>query len=159
MTDDTDGPATWEEAVRFLTSTLSENTLPGFDNPDVPDLDLVSAIETYLGTPLMCDALTGAILHYGQGVRGEVLREIGEMVIRKHRDYGQDNILRYGLHGIEVRASDKLCRARNLLGHPERDPLFESLEDTFADLVGYGLVGLLLELGWFGLPMGEDTPT
>ena len=147
------GPATWDEGIQFLAATLGEAQLPAFQDGRPADLDLISAIESFLGTDLMCDALTGAILWYRPEHRQGAMDEIAEMVIRKHHDYGQDNILRYGLHGIEVRASDKLCRARNLLEHSERDPLYESLEDTFADLVGYGLVGLMLELGWFGLPL------
>lgn len=70
---------------------------------------------------------------------------LAKLLIGKRRDYGQGNIARHGELGIIVRADDKLARLQNLLkAHTVNH---ESIEDTWQDLAGYGIIGLLFKKG------------
>jgi hypothetical protein len=75
-----------------------------------------------------------------------------DTVLSKQRDYGKENILRFGQYGLAVRTHDKLARLEHLLGR-NTAPNHESLGDTVLDLVGYSVLGLLLARGWFNLPL------
>ena len=54
-----------------------------------------------------------------------------------------------------VRLWDKINRLRNLIWNSYR-PKNESVVDTFNDIAGYAIIGLMLDRGWFELPMKED---
>lgn len=74
-----------------------------------------------------------------------VADEVAKVVARKQNDYGPNNILRspYGpLAGLAVRLYDKVARLANLAGG--KKPSNESLRDTFIDIAGYGLIGLMI---------------
>jgi len=77
------------------------------------------------------------------------------LLISKQRDYGHNNILRFGVDGLIVRMNDKVARLENLLGNG-REPANESLADTFADIIGYSVIGLMLSDGTFTLEL-KDT--
>lgn len=87
----------------------------------------------------------------------EVTREITAMLLRKSRDYGSENIrLTGGELGLTVRVIDKAMRLHNLNlrgvieggGSAIREPATEeTLEDTWKDLVGYGLIALVCRRG------------
>lgn len=78
----------------------------------------------------------------------EVLRECIELQIRKSQDYQNPNSnivqamhYRRGVSTIHDMIHQKLLRAQSLLEPLEngdgRDPNFESLEDTYKDLINY----------------------
>lgn len=71
------------------------------------------------------------------------LGEIRQLLIEKRHDYGASNLSDDGEYGIVVREGDKISRLRNLL-LSQGTPNFESLEDTWLDVVGYGLLGLMM---------------
>jgi hypothetical protein len=75
-----------------------------------------------------------------------------DTVISKQRDYGKENILRFGQTGLVVRTHDKLARLEHLKAHAAT-PNHESLADTVLDLVGYSVIGLMLARGWFDYPL------
>jgi hypothetical protein len=83
------------------------------------------------------------------------LRDIVDVVISKQHDYGTENIAKFGHHGLQVRMHDKVARLRNLTekGTAARN---EALEDTWRDLVGYSIVGLMWENDTFWLPLQSD---
>lgn len=74
----------------------------------------------------------------------DVLDEIGEMLIKKHHDYGVDNLKRHGLFGIIVRMDDKLARLANLSKSTEIKVEDECLKDTLRDIAGYAIQAILL---------------
>jgi hypothetical protein len=150
-----DQPETWEHAIKTIIQAFNDG--PALSETPDDIRRTLDAIESFLGTPLMPEACIGALAFYSRPNRERVLEEIGEMVCQKHYDYGTRNILKYGMHGIEIRVSDKIERARNLLEQGDISPLFESLEDTFADIVGYGLVAFMLDAGWFSLPTERES--
>jgi len=77
---------------------------------------------------------------------GDVTKELFDLLISKHHDYGPKNISESpggALNGLRVRLWDKLARLNNLVDtgvHPEH----ESLEDTFKDMANYAIIGLLV---------------
>jgi len=71
------------------------------------------------------------------------------LLIKKHNDYGPKNISDApggSLYGLAVRLHDKVARLANLISNNKK-PSNESLEDTFVDIVNYGLIGLLILKG------------
>lgn len=64
----------------------------------------------------------------------------------KQQDYGPNNIALWGDLGVAVRATDKVMRLRNILISGQ-EPNNESIEDSFADLANYGIIGQLIRRG------------
>lgn len=78
---------------------------------------------------------------------------ISNILINKQKDYGTENIIRFGLVGIIVRLSDKVARLNNLLLKTAGDVKGaisvnsvqgESLIDTLIDIVGYCTIALMV---------------
>lgn len=78
--------------------------------------------------------------------------ELIETLIRKQKDYGPQNIRRFGHTGLMVRFHDKVARVENLLAKGV-EPENESLRDNFLDLVGYAAIGIMWSTGEFLLPL------
>jgi hypothetical protein len=70
--------------------------------------------------------------------------QIAETVISKQHDYGHDNIMAFKEQGLVVRLWDKVARLKNLLWVRQESPKNESIEDTFTDIAGYAIIGLML---------------
>lgn len=78
---------------------------------------------------------------------------ITDILIRKQRDYGTNNIMKFGVMGIMFRMYDKVARLNNLLeksfgnisaaisGNSVKG---ESIIDTLVDIVGYCTIALML---------------
>lgn len=73
-------------------------------------------------------------------------------LIRKQRDYGPENIARFGRQGLLVRLHDKVARLENLTARG-LNPENESIYDNFLDVVGYCAIGVMWESGDFLLPL------
>lgn len=58
----------------------------------------------------------------------------------KQKDYGPGNIAKRGLPGVLTRICDKVERLINLEGKEAR---CEAIEDSYADLANYGIIGQL----------------
>lgn len=86
-----------------------------------------------------------------------IFDEARELAVRKQRDYGKDNILKFGAIGVMVRLSDKYERLLNLL-RSEVPPANETLEDNAIDLVNYSAFLLMLLREWFQLPLDAELP-
>ncbi len=82
----------------------------------------------------------------------DVAKEIADVVINKQRDYGKDNILAFGELGVLIRANDKIARLKNLLN---KEGVTEPRIDAWVDIIGYGIVALLLDRDWFKLELEE----
>lgn len=76
------------------------------------------------------------------------------LLCSKQRDYGPNNILKFGHKGIAVRLSDKISRLQTLR---QRQSWFvpESAYDSFVDIVGYCIIALMLISGTFHLQMSQ----
>jgi len=94
-----------------------------------------------------------------------VVSEIAELVIRKQHDYGHGNILAFGETGIIVRMSDKMERIKNFY-HKEQAAMLQGKKlpsaqnepkiDSFTDMAGYAIIELMIDKGWFELPLNVD---
>ena len=78
----------------------------------------------------------------------QVCREITELFIKKHHDYGKENILDMEELGIAFRSSEKIARLKNLLKEG-KTPEHESLEETWKDIAVYAIIALLYRRGQF----------
>jgi len=85
----------------------------------------------------------------------QIAQELAELVIKKQADYGQRNILDFGELGLLVRANDKIARLRNLILN-KKEGITEPKMDAWRDLAGYAIIRLMLDRGWFTLPLKED---
>jgi hypothetical protein len=75
-----------------------------------------------------------------------ILDSAGNLLIKKHHDYGPKNIsLSPGgpLNGLRVRMWDKTARINNLLDSGVQ-PSNESLRDSFIDLLNYCAIAMLV---------------
>jgi hypothetical protein len=80
----------------------------------------------------------------------DVMQELGDLLIKKHRDYGPKNISNspYGAtNGLVVRMWDKIARIVNLTKQGNVSAENEPLEDSFKDIANYGIIGLLVLRG------------
>ena len=81
--------------------------------------------------------------------------EVARTVREKHKDYGPDNILVFKEQGLIVRMWDKIGRLKHLLW-TERSPKHEAVEDSFTDLAGYAIIGLMLQRECFTFKLEEE---
>lgn len=84
-----------------------------------------------------------------------VVGDLRALMVRKQRDYGHGNILKFGVRGCLVRASDKVERLANLDRRGSL-PENEAVTDSWRDLANYAIIALMLERGVFELPLKED---
>jgi len=76
----------------------------------------------------------------------EILDAAGNLLIKKHKDYGPTNIsLSPGgpLNGLRVRMHDKTARINHLIDSGAT-PENESLRDSFIDLLNYSAIALMV---------------
>lgn len=140
-----DQPATWDEAAAYVVSELGWQQ--GWKLEHMRPAD----IEDYyhLGRwDILARACLGDIKAAG------TLDVVGTL-IGKQSDYGPRNILQFGTEGLAVRLWDKIARLNNIMAHGN-NPHNESLVDTKLDIVGYTVLAIMLELGWFTLPLKRD---
>jgi hypothetical protein len=74
------------------------------------------------------------------------IKELSELLLSKHKDYGPKNISQApggAINGLRVRMHDKLARINNLIDSGA-NPEHESLEDSFKDMANYAIIGLLV---------------
>jgi hypothetical protein len=78
-----------------------------------------------------------------------ITKELSELLLSKHKDYGPKNISQApggAINGLRVRMHDKLARINNLIDSGA-SPEHESLEDSFKDVANYAIIGLLVLRG------------
>lgn len=86
-----------------------------------------------------------------QEICQEIANEIVQLLIKKQRDYGHENINAFGELGILVRANDKIARLRNL--YKKESVENESTEDSWLDLAGYAILALMVRRGLFNFEL------
>ena len=86
-----------------------------------------------------------------------IMDTAGNLLIRKHHDYGPKNIAHSPggpLNGLRVRMWDKIARINNLLDSGVK-PSNESLRDSYLDLLNYSAIAMMVLDGVW--PEVEDT--
>jgi len=85
----------------------------------------------------------------------QVFDTAGNLLLRKHNDYGPKNISFSpggALNGLRVRMHDKVARINHLIDS-KVSPSNESLRDSFIDLLNYSAIAILvLDKKWPELP-------
>ena len=81
--------------------------------------------------------------------------KIADIVIAKQHDYGHDNILAFREQGLVVRLWDKINRLKKLVWE-NNEPKNEAIEDTFTDVAGYAIIGLMLAEDTFTNELSKD---
>lgn len=77
---------------------------------------------------------------------------VTKILIKKQRDYGPENIARFGRKGLLVRLHDKVARLENLSARGT-SPENEAVVDTYLDIIGYCAIGIMWETNQFLLPL------
>jgi hypothetical protein len=75
-----------------------------------------------------------------------IMDTAGNLLIRKHHDYGPKNIAHSPggpLNGLRVRIWDKVARINNLLDSGVK-PSNESLRDSYLDLLNYSAIAMMV---------------
>ena len=166
----TDSPArTWEEAAEKESRLVLAEYRDRLQRASVTTVDealdkrfdeLKSAVENDDSTwariefrHLASVALVGYVAASNARVK-DAMDKVVTTIAAKQHDYGYDNIAGFGSQGLVVRISDKRARLKNLVkrGAPANEPLL----DTWLDIVGYCIVGLMWEAGTFSLPLAAD---
>jgi len=62
----------------------------------------------------------------------------------KQKDYGRENIARFGLTGVMVRLTDKMERLIHLWKKGALEARNEPIHDTWLDIALYGVIGLMV---------------
>ena|SRR3989344_3139688 len=91
---------------------------------------------------------TSEINLYGQNNMNEremksILKELEELLIKKNKTYGDNNIVKMGKLGVLTRIEEKIERIKHMINNNVRDD--ESIEDSWQDIAGFGIIGLMLE--------------
>lgn len=159
---------TWEDAAHWTVAEIA--TVPcnhPFD-PDAPMEQVVkrlralhTSVESRFNNQVSQSDMAYAWRMFGTEALLFLIRncdttstDVYEILVSKQRDYGPENIRRYGRSGLVIRTHDKVARLENLL-ESGKTPSNESITDTFIDIVGYSAIGMMWENGTFLLPMGE----
>ena len=78
--------------------------------------------------------------------------EVSRILADKQRDYGPNNIARFAEKGLILRLHDKVARLENLLSGSS-EARNESIADTYLDIIGYSVIGLMWMNGEFFNPL------
>jgi len=71
-----------------------------------------------------------------------IFEDTRETLLKKHADYGNENLKKYGEKGIIIRLSDKMTRLDNVYKGAEMQT--DSHKDTYMDIIGYAVQALIL---------------
>lgn len=87
-----------------------------------------------------------------------LLTHVVTTVIKKQRDYGHNNIAKFGITGLVIRVHDKVARTENLLMKQNHENAVEdeSLFDTLMDIVGYSVIAFMWLNGTFLLQLEKN---
>jgi len=69
--------------------------------------------------------------------------EISQMLLKKNEEYGSASF-DLGLNGNMVHLWDKVRRYRTLIEKKDYTPIFETIDDTLKDIIGYAIIGLMI---------------
>ena len=93
---------------------------------------------------------------YYQDALVDTTTAISHMLIRKHINYGPNNLKRFGLDGIIIRMTDKIERLINLAYHKPTEQIdVNAVKRELMDLAGYSIQGILLLEGKLDWPLKQ----
>jgi len=176
MTVVDEAPSNWDDAAYIELSEIFSRPAITFDGDQMKKMRTIldymitekdsshnSEMRTYwsqLGSYARDAAKKLGIFDYSINLDGQNDVQYGaqiikEILVKKQKDYGHDNIARFGRIGLLVRVHDKVARLENLIRRGT-NPENESLQDNFKDVIGYCAIGMMVEDEIFLLPLAED---
>lgn len=78
----------------------------------------------------------------------KIADELKELLKKKNKAYGDTNVIKMGKLGVLSRIEEKIERLRNMINNNVEDP--ESKEDSWIDIAGFGIIGVMLERNKWG---------
>ena len=115
---------------------MADNSIPnklGTDGERIPEIRIQS------------DSYPADTTSFNQEVE-RIMFELGDLLVRKHQDYGPKNISDApggAINGLLVRMHDKMARLKNL-HYNNKSANYESIEDTYKDLANYAVIALMV---------------
>ena len=115
---------------------MADNSIPnklGTDGERIPEIRIQS------------DSYPTDTPSFDQEV-ASIMWELGDLLVRKHQDYGPKNISDApggAINGLLVRMHDKMARLKNL-HYNNKSANYESIEDTYKDLANYAVIALMV---------------
>ena len=73
----------------------------------------------------------------------KITDDIKSLLKAKNKNYGDKNVLKMGKLGVLSRIEEKIERLRNTIDKKIEDK--ESREDSWKDIAGFGIIGIMLE--------------
>ena len=168
-----DIPETWEDAARKAVYQIIEHPFKTYNRlsdlrqyldylitqmgpgstTEISDIS-AAAYWSIFGSSAVATAQKNQIFDLSAAELSTLIMPISEILIKKQRDYGHENIARFGRVGLLVRTHDKVARLENLEAK-QVPPGNESVVDNYIDVIGYSAIGIMWERSWFMLEMGE----
>ena len=155
-------PSTWTEAAQLGAEEIfAQKRRKKRADIEQVRIDLDEFIETLFHAPAGFTAaksrwavIGGDAVELGETLGCDWLspKTVTTTLVKKQRDYGKDNIARFGRQGLLVRVNDKVARLENLMATGAQ-PNNESIHDTVLDIVGYSVIGIVWESQQFYLPL------
>lgn len=170
MTDTQPRPSDWEEAARAALFYIVDSTyeVQDFTTEATEAVDAAYFHWNNFEASRMWEEFSNAariawvwleqnyaIPRFGATSESQLFEEIVELLMERQAKYGHANIMKFEELGLAVRMSDKTARLGNL---EEAARTFddESIIDTWMDILGYGTIARMVQLGWFDLELPES---
>lgn len=148
-------PTTWNQAASRILSLLDDTTPPlPYDQQQLENtlqrMTRISHLNDMWVDPRAAQSdLTLAFHSIARMMVGHLKlnqqwdsQTMLDLLVGKQHDYGHGNILAFKEIGLIVRLSDKVARLKNL--QHSSNPRFESLLDTYRDILGYCVIAEML---------------
>jgi hypothetical protein len=167
MTISLSAPATWNDASLSASLEIQELASSFLRTNHKVDVPSIRHAFEHLSGPFFNDnsevsknmvfgcwkEIGGLSLYYATRNEFEIpLEHLASTLVRKQRDYGHNNIAKYGRQGLIIRVHDKIARLENLT-QKQSAAANEPIEDTLLDIAGYSAIGMMWESGTFLLPL------
>lgn len=155
-------PSTWQEAAEQAVNEIFQQKRRR-KRADITQIrtDLDEFIDSLFHSPAgfttaqaRWAVIGGDAIELGEKLEFDWLspKTVHATLVRKQRDYGSENIRRFGRQGLMVRMHDKVARLENLLAS-NNEPENESIFDNVLDVIGYAAIGIMWERQEFLLPL------
>lgn len=156
-----DGSNKWNELDVIIDDMVATYDQVVFNTNSLQNVELVNL--TYSGYVLW-EYLSIKSIAALRSIGIELTKvKILDTLISKQKDYGKNNISRFGTSGLLIRVHDKLARLKNLMDKSNNNfnkaisinsVEDESIIDTFIDIIGYSVIGLM----WLSLDQDSGLP-
>lgn len=155
-------PSTWNEAAEtaasYIYSVVRDNPTVSVGRLRTAHNNFIDDHFTHPNGPVMIArwaSIGASALEIADKMDCSISKKtLVKTLCKKQHDYGVHNILRFGQQGLLIRVWDKISRLENLERRTSGPQVAdESQIDTMLDIAGYATIGIMLERGWFRLPL------